>query len=234
MVEHTFHPSTWEAEVGGSQWVCGQPGLTKRVLGQPGLYTKKLCLEKKKKRNEKERNEKRITYCFPRGLRIHSQHTHEAHTLWLRSPGIHAYRQANVYTHKGIKWINENVGCRRGFLDTRFNLSWGRCRGSGVVLKVREDSFLFTRERTHCWHQWGGPILMEMLEHDWVKGNERLTQGATSPRVCRQVWLGMECVWGRHLLFFLVCDRAFSSVSGWLQSHYVAQAGLKLMMSPQI
>ena len=33
---HTFNPSTWDAEVGGSMWVQGQS--TERVPGQPGLH----------------------------------------------------------------------------------------------------------------------------------------------------------------------------------------------------
>lgn len=145
-------------------------------------------------------------------------------------------QQANIYAHKVIKWINEKIGCRREFLDTRFNLSLGCCRGSGVVLKVREDSsFSPGRELTADTTRNGDPVVMKMLEHDWVKGMSAWLRGQLLHVWATRSGLGWS-VFGANTLFsfYSVCDRAFSSVSGWLQNHYVAQAGLTLMMSPPV
>lgn len=43
MVAHTFNPSTWEAEVGGSLWAQGKPGLESEFQDIQG-YTEKPCL----------------------------------------------------------------------------------------------------------------------------------------------------------------------------------------------
>ena len=59
-----FNPSTWEAEIGGSLWVWGQPGLQSKFQDSQG-YTEKPCLKKPIKK-EKERERKRTTA----GIRI--------------------------------------------------------------------------------------------------------------------------------------------------------------------
>jgi hypothetical protein len=37
---HTFNPSTWEAEAGGSLWVWGQPGLQSKFQDSQGYNSK--------------------------------------------------------------------------------------------------------------------------------------------------------------------------------------------------
>jgi hypothetical protein len=48
VVEHAFNPSTWEAEVGRSLCVRGQPGLQSEFQDSQG-YTMKPCLKKTNK-----------------------------------------------------------------------------------------------------------------------------------------------------------------------------------------
>jgi hypothetical protein len=48
MVVHTYNPSTWEAEAGGS-----------RVLGQPGLHSDIYQERKKERKGRRERKEKK-------------------------------------------------------------------------------------------------------------------------------------------------------------------------------
>ena len=46
MAAHVFHLSAWEAEVGGSLWIQGQPGLQGELQASLG-YTMKPCLKGK-------------------------------------------------------------------------------------------------------------------------------------------------------------------------------------------
>ncbi|EGW02589.1 hypothetical protein I79_018095 [Cricetulus griseus] len=46
LVVHTCNPSTWEAGVGGSLGVQGQPDLQSEFQDSQDCYTKKLCLKK--------------------------------------------------------------------------------------------------------------------------------------------------------------------------------------------
>jgi hypothetical protein len=41
VVEHTYDPSTWEAEAGGFLWVQGQLGLWSKFQGSQGYTEKK-------------------------------------------------------------------------------------------------------------------------------------------------------------------------------------------------
>ena len=52
MVTHSLHPSTREAEAGGSLWVQGQPGLQSEFQDSQSFYTEKPCLTMKKKKIE--------------------------------------------------------------------------------------------------------------------------------------------------------------------------------------
>jgi ribosomal protein L33 len=72
VVEHTYDPSTWEAEAGGFLWVQGQLGLWSKFQGSQG-YTEKKNKKQKQKRcetkkpcleNNKQTN-KQINACMP-------------------------------------------------------------------------------------------------------------------------------------------------------------------------
>jgi hypothetical protein len=57
VVEHTFNPSTWEAEAG--RFLSSRPAWsTEWVLGQPGLHRETLTPKNKKNKKEKKRKEK--------------------------------------------------------------------------------------------------------------------------------------------------------------------------------
>jgi hypothetical protein len=59
IVVHTFNLRTWEAEVGGSLWLLGQPGL-QSVTEQSG-YTEKPYLNKQtNKQTNQPTNQKKI------------------------------------------------------------------------------------------------------------------------------------------------------------------------------
>ena len=58
IVLHTFNPSSWEAEAGGSLWIRGQPGLQNELQDRED-YTEKPYLKKQKgKEKEKEKEKK--------------------------------------------------------------------------------------------------------------------------------------------------------------------------------
>ena len=57
MVVHTFNPSAWKAEAGGSQG--SRPAWsTEQVLGQPGLHRETLSQNKKQTTKQKTNKQK--------------------------------------------------------------------------------------------------------------------------------------------------------------------------------
>jgi hypothetical protein len=49
---HTFNPSTYKAEAGGSLWIQDHPGIQSEFKDSQG-YTEKPCLEKQSKAKQK-------------------------------------------------------------------------------------------------------------------------------------------------------------------------------------
>ena len=61
MVVHAFNPSTWEAEVGESLQIRGQPGLQELVAGQSVLLHRETLSQKTKDQNKTKRIQSKET-----------------------------------------------------------------------------------------------------------------------------------------------------------------------------
>lgn len=62
MVAHAISSSTWEAEIGRSMWVQGQPSLQSKFEDSQGCYTEKFCVEKSEKKKTVKKKRKPIFY----------------------------------------------------------------------------------------------------------------------------------------------------------------------------
>ena len=103
---HAFHPSTQEAEAGGSRWVRGQPGLQVLVTGQAAKLQRNPVLKNKTKQK------KWVTFLRVTGVEFV---VHQWYSLFLKHNTVYRldlrYLLSNYATmHCGV-WYSSMCGC---------------------------------------------------------------------------------------------------------------------------